>query len=222
MFQQNFTPFVRNVLIASFAIYLVQLASRGLIDGLLGWYAFGAGFAPWQPITSFFLTGPDPRSAVSGWLGLFFFLAPVHSALGTRKLGFAVLAVWAAVVVSTLGLVATGLLGFTPHIGYLPIVMALVCYFGFYYPTQNILLMFVLPVRGIWFAWGSGIYALLWVVYAPSSSTWMDVAAWLGAFAFQFFEQGGWRRFRNQQQRKRVERRFAVHPGGRGNPDWDN
>ncbi|MSP54799.1 MAG: hypothetical protein EXR69_04210 [Myxococcales bacterium] len=225
MLQQNLTPLSRNLLIGSFIIYAIQLASRGLIDAALGWHGFGSGFFPWQPITSFFLTGPDPRSAFAGWLGIFFFVATVQRLLGLRKLGYAMLAIWAGTVVSTLALQPTGLLQFIPYVGYEPLLLALVCLFGFYFGNAQILLMFVLPIQAIWFAWGSGLYALLWLIYQPSNFTWMSVAAWLSAFVFQFVDQGGIRRFRVQRQRAQVERRFAVHEGGRSprdTPRWDN
>lgn len=225
MLQQNLTPLSRNLLIGSFILYIAQLATRGLLDTFLGWQDFGSGFFPWQPITSFLLTGPDPRSAFMGWLGIFFFVATVQRVLGNRKLGYAMLATWAGTVVSTLVLQATGVLGFIPYMGYEPLLLALVCLFGFYLGSANILLMFVLPIQAIWFAWGSGLYALLWLVYQPSNFTWMSVAAWLSAFVFQFVDQGGIRRFRVKRQRAQVERRFAVHEGGkspRGKQHWDN
>lgn len=222
MLQQNLTPLSRALLIGSFLIYVAQLATRGLLDHLLGWQVVGFGFAPWQPLTSFLLSGPDPRGAVFGWLGIFFFVAPVQSMLGTRKLGYAMLATWAAVVVSTLGLTALGL-PFEPYVGAEPLILALCCLFGFYMPGQNILLAFVVPIRGLWFAWGSGLYALLWLVYAPTNHTWMDVAAWCAAFAFQYVDLGGIRRHRVARQRRTIERRFAVHQGGKSmGADWDN
>ena len=222
MLQQNLTPLSRALLIASFAIYILQLLSAGVVAQYLGWHPFGPGFFPWQPLTSFLLTGPDPRSAFFGWLGLFFFVGTVQNVLGNRTLGFAMLTCWATAVTTTLVLTGTGLLPFATYVGYQPLLLALVALFGFYMPGQNVLLAFVVPVRGIWFAWGSGILALLWLVYAPTGGTWMDVAAWIGAFVFQFVDQGGIRRFRVGRQRKAVERRFAVHDGGKGKPDWDN
>lgn len=222
MLQQNLSPLSRALLIGSFVLYVAQLASRGLLDYYLGWQVFGLGFQPWQPFTSFLLSGPDPRAAIFGWLGIFFFVAPVQSMLGTRKLGYAMLAAWATVVVTTLGLTALGL-PFGPHVGAEPLILALCCLFGFYMPGQNILLAFVVPVRGLWFAWGSGLYALLWLVYQPSNQTWMDVAAWCAAFVFQYVDQGGLRRRRVQRQRRTIERRFQVHQGGRSSGmDWDN
>jgi hypothetical protein len=222
MLQQNLSPLSRALLIGSFVIYIAQLLSGGLLTSLLSWQQLGAGFQPWQPFTSFLLSGPDPTGAIFGWIGIFFFVAPVQSILGTRKLGYAMLATWAGVVVSTLGLLALGL-HFDPFLGSEPLLLALCCLFGFYMPGQNILLAFVLPIRGLWFAWGSGLFALLWLVFSPGNRTWMDVAAWCSAFVFQYVDQGGLRRLRVKQQRRTVERRFAVHQGGKSSSTkWDN
>jgi hypothetical protein len=222
MLQQNLSPLSRALLIASFVIYIAQLLSGGVLDALLVWQQFGTGFQPWQPLTSFLLSGPDPSRAIFGWIGIFFFVAPVQSILGTRKLAYAMLATWVTVVVSTLGAISLGL-PFMPFLGTEPLILALCCLFGFYMPGQNILLAFVLPIRGVWFAWGSGVFALLWLVYAPSNYTFMDVVAWCAAFVFQYVDQGGLRRLRVKQQRRTVERRFAVHQGGKSSSTkWDN
>ncbi len=221
MLQQNLTPLSRNLLIGSFLIYMAQLATGGLLEHYLGWQSFGSGFQPWQLVTAFLLTGPDPRTAFFGWLAIFFFVATVDRALGRRKLAFAMLAVWVGTVASTLVLTASGLLPFAPYVGYEPFMLALVTLFGFYMGSSQIRLWFVLPVPAVAFAWGSGLYALLWLVYAPSNFTWMDVAAWISVTIYQFVDQGGFRRMKVQRQRAKVERRFAVHEGGRGQ-NWDN
>jgi len=222
MLQQYLTPLSRNVLIASFVIYLAQLIPGGHVLRYLAWHPFGDGFAPWQPLTAFLLSGPDPSAALFGWISILFFLATVQGVLGNRRLGFAMLASWAPAVASTLVLSAVGLLPFSTYLGFEPLIVALVCLFGFYMSTAQIRLWFVLPVPALAFAYGSGLYALLWLIFAPCERTWMEVAAWLGAFAFQFFDQGGFRRMKVKQQRARVERRFAVHEGGKGKPTWDN
>lgn len=221
MLQQNLTPLSRNLLIGSFLIYMVQLATGGVLEHYLGWQGFGSGFQPWQLVTAFLLTGPDPRTAFFGWLAIFFFVATVDGVLGRRKLGYAMLSVWVGTVVSTLVLAATGLLPFKAYVGYEPFSLALITLFGFYMGSSQIRLWFVLPVPAVVFAWGSGVYALMWFVYAPSNYTWMDVAAWISAAIFQFVDQGGFRRMKVQRQRAKVERRFAVHEGGKGQ-NWDN
>ncbi len=225
MLQQNFTPLSRTLLIVSFLIYIAQLATGMLLYRLFAWLPFGGGFMPWQPLTAFLLTGPDPKTAAFGWVGIFFLVGMTQRVLGNRKLAYAVLATWAGIVVSTLLLLAFTPLPSTMYVGYEPLLLALISLFGFYAGDAQVLLMFVLPVPAIWMAWGSGVYALLWLAFMPGNVTWASVAAWLSVFVFQYIDQGGLRRFRNQRQRAQVARRFAVHEGGGagGKPvNWDN
>ena len=223
----NWTPLARAILISLIVVYVAQILSGGLMIQYLAWHPFGAGFFPWQVASSFLLSGPDPTSALFQWLGLFFFIAPVESALGRRGFAPAMGVVWVVAVVPTLILAALSLPQMT-LLGAVPMISALVALFGFLNPHAQILLFFILPIRASWLAWGTGLVTFLYLLYAPSTSTAVAFFAWVGAWGFVTLSGGGVRRIQLRWKRRKIERRMSrltVIEGGRAGPkgnEWVN
>lgn len=214
----NWTPLVRNVLVALFAIYVVQLALGGLLEHWLAWQPIGRGFRPWQPFTAFLLGDRAPLWTFLNWLVLFFLLAPLDRVLGRRGLLTAVGVAWAAAVLA--GLVA-GVLGASQSaafVGLGPLLLAMVALFGFTVPNAQFLFMFVLPMRAAWLGWGSGLLAFLYMLATREVAHVIGFFAWVGAWGWSAWEGGAWRRFKLRRQRARIEKqlsRFEVLDGGR-------
>ncbi len=214
----NWTPLTRNVIVTLFAIYVAQLLSGGVIEGLFAWQPFGAGFKPWQVATSFLLGGPTPLAAVLDWLVLFFLLAPVDGLLGRRALVQALGVSWVVTVVASAVLLATGLVGPSVFLGLGPFLTALVALFGFMVPNAQFLLFFVVPVRAIWLAWGSGLLAFLYLLYSRDLGSSLLFFAWGGASAWLAIRNGALRRTQLKWKKRQIERklsRFEVIEGGR-------
>ncbi|MDP2308853.1 MAG: hypothetical protein Q8P18_22720 [Pseudomonadota bacterium] len=215
-FGSNWTPLTRNVIVTLFAIYVVQLLSGGVIQDLFAWQAFGAGFKPWQIVTAFLL-GPTPLSAVLSWLVLFFVLAPVDNLLGRRGLLQALGVSWVCGVVASSLLLAAGFVS-APFMGLGPVVAVLITLFGFLMPNAQFLLMFIVPVRAIWLAWGTGLMSFLYMLYSRDLSSSLQFFAWTGAAVWMAVRNGGMRRVSLRWKRRQVERklsRFQVIEGGR-------
>ena len=218
----NWTPLTRNVIVTLFAIYVVQLLAGGEggpVQQLFAWYDFGAGFHPWQVATAFLLSGPSPLSAVFEWLAIFFFLAPVAGMLGNRRLAQALGVSWLVSVVVAATLVATGVVTAAyPFMGVGPLVAALVGLFGFLMPNAVIRIYFVLPIKAVWIAWGTGLIAFLFFLYARDLGTSLTFFAWGGAAAWLAVQNGALRRLSLRWKKRQIERRlsrFEVIEGGR-------
>jgi len=226
-FPSYWTPLVRNLIVVLVAIYFAELATGPLLLTLFAWQDIGNGFRPWQIVTSFFLSGPDPTSAFFTWLGLFFFTATVHRELGPRTFWQAMGVIWAASSVLTVGAQALGLVN-GMQIGMGPFITAMVAFFGFRNPTADVLVYFF-PVKAIWLARGTGFISLLWLAYAPSPATLLVMLFWVGAWAWTTLGNGTIRRARLEWKRRDIERkmaRFQVIEGGRDSgpkkDDWVN
>lgn len=214
----NWTPLTRNVIVTLFAIYVLQLLSGGVVESLFAWQPFGAGFQAWQVATSFVLGGPTPFSAVLDWLILFFLLAPVDGLLGRRGLVQALGVTWVTTVVISAGLLAAGLISPSVFLGIGPLLTGLVALFGFMLPHAQFLLFFVIPVKAIWFAWGSGLLAFLNLLYARDLGASLLFFAWAGAAAWLAIRNGALRRTQLKWKKRQIERklsRFEVIEGGR-------
>ena len=226
----NWTPLTRNLIVGLFVVYVVQLLAGTTVEAALAWQPFGAGFAPWQPLTAFLLAS-DPTSAIFGWLGIFFLVAPLERALGRGALARAVLVSWLGAVLVG---VATGLavkgsatlgLGDAAFVGLTPLLAALVALFGWSHPGANILLFFIIPIRAELIAWGTGALSFLWFLvaltrpgYASPLGSSIALGAWLGALAWSRTGRGEIRRLQLAWKRRRIERdlrRFEVIDGGR-------
>ena len=105
-----------------------------------------------------------------------------------------------------------------PHFGLAPLWMGLFLFFGLSMPNARILLMFVLPIKASWIAWGSGLLGLLYFLYDPSLSTSMGLFGWVGAYGWmkglaQLRDHLAARRAARSIQRDLV--RLQVLKGGR-------
>jgi hypothetical protein len=89
-------------------------------------------------------------------------------------------------------------------------------------PNGIIQLFFVLPVRAIWFVWGSIAIAGLSFLAAPTLATADAVGAWLGVMGWYHYLGPGRRRRELTRQAAGIERellRFQVLEGGKDDPD---
>jgi membrane associated rhomboid family serine protease len=216
-FGSNWTRLTRNVIVTLFVIYVVQLVTRGGVDALFAWQPFGQGFQPWQVATSFLLNG-TPISALFSWLALYFFLAPVDSALGRRGLVQSMGITWALSVVIAAALAAAGIINQGVFLGPAPILTALVALFGFTHPGAQILLFFIIPVRAVWLAWGSGLLAFLFFLYFLDIYSTLSFAAWGVSAGWLAVRNGALRHWQLRMKRRQIERKlskFEVIEGGR-------
>jgi len=170
---------------------------------------------------------PGLSQALTGYpttmLMLYFFSAPVERYFGTRRFVTAwILTAVGGVVVGQAFSLIYGL--DQPFVGPMPCLMALIVMFGMAYRNAQILLMLMLPVRGVWVAAVTAIVAVLSLLakWNPGS------AYWCGGIAIGFVFYKGWLdlldykvlQLRIREQRlKRKLNRFTVIDGGRGDDD---
>jgi membrane associated rhomboid family serine protease len=218
----NWTPLTRNVLVGLFVIYVVQLLSGGLLDRWLAWHPLQAGFLPWQPVTSFLLGGPTPINAIFDWLVLYFTIAPLESILGRKGLFQSVAVAWATAVAVGFLLAASGVVAHGGAVyGLTPLIAALISLFGFLMPGATIMLFFVLPIKAIWIAWGTGLFTFLNLLYSRDLPASLAFFAWSGAWLFIALRGGAMRRLKLRWKKAAIERklaRFEVIEGGRTGP----
>jgi hypothetical protein len=191
----------------------------------------GTGFLPWQPLTFPFIQG-EPRDVLWMFLGLFFFLQTTVDSMGLRRMAWSTLFVWFFACVVKFTAEAVGFLAPAPVVGFGFWVEALVVWFGLLHRGAQIRLMFVLPIKAEYMAWGSGVLALLYLLFYRDTGSLHAVAAWVGAWAVITFDTDMFRRWRLQQRKRKIEKelgKFEVIDGGRtGRPrradpnDWVN
>lgn len=224
----------RTVLIVSLSLYVLQLLGEGWLKlpvaSALSWWPFGSGqFEIWQPLSSLLLNGPDPLAAFFSWLAIYFFLPPVEQTFGVRGVGSATATVVGLTIALGMLLQVVGAVaGIGPALGPGPLLIALTVLFGFSRPNATILLFFILPVRAIWIAWGSGLLALLYFLATRTLGSALIVSGWLGAWVWL---QGAsptelrklWLRWRHARLHRRLQRLEVIEGGrGRGDDDGDN
>lgn len=215
----------RVVLLVSAGLYVAQLLGESWLGlpvySTLAWWPFGSGqFQIWQPLSSNLLNGPDPLGALLSWIALYYFLPPAEQALGRRGVARAAAFVLAVCIGSGLLLQLVGaVVGAGPAAGPGALLMALLVVFGLTRPNATILLFFVLPIRALWLAWGSGLLALLYFLATRSlgSAVWLAawVAAWLWLRGVWTPLRRAWLRARYWWLHRRL-RRLEVIEGGRG------
>jgi membrane associated rhomboid family serine protease len=221
----SFTPLSKLVLSTLLGLYILQLVCQRMLGlpvmELLAWQPFRGGFQPWQPITAWFLNG-DPLRAFFDWLFLFFLLPMVES-MYTRErlLRMAVTtlvgSVFFGLVMVLLGVVPAQQVWYGPE----PWLTALLVVVGFTRPNTVFYLMFVLPIRAVWMAWGSGLMALLYLLYTRDMSSAMWLGGWICGY---LWVQGGMpkglKKWWLRQKAKKLEKRlstFDVIEGGAEN-----
>jgi len=219
----GFTPLSKSVLIALFAMYVLQqLAERWLglpVFQTFAWWPFGLGFQPWQPFTAFALNG-DVMRAFFDWLFLFFLLPPVEQMFTTRRLFRATVSTMLGSILFGMVLVAVGAVTIQrPWFGIEPLLAALLVLFGLSRPNAQILLFFVLPVKAAWVAWGSGLLCLLYLLSGRDLASAMWAAGWISGYLW--LRGGiptGWRKLYLRWKHERVKQRlsrFDVIDGGK-------
>ena len=106
-----------------------------------------------------------------------------------------------------------------PFMGIGPLVTAAFVVFGMSRPNAMVSLYFILPVKAIWLAWGSGLLAVLYFLATRDMSSTMWLAGWLGGFVFMKLpKRGGLRSLLIQWKHRRTQqriRKFTVHDGGK-------
>ena len=100
--------------------------------------------------------------------------------------------------------------------------MPMVVLFGLGMPNGIVHLFFILPVRAIWFVWGSIAIAGLSFLAQPALATADAVGAWCGVMGWYHYMGPGRRRRELTRQAASIERdlrRFQVIEGGKTDPD---
>jgi len=181
------TPLARRILVILVGCYIGQLVLGRVVpveQWFFLWSFDSPNWRPWQLVTHPVFNG-TPRQAFIDWLVLFFFLGSVERLMGRARFlrGMAVAFSFAVLVTTLLDI--AGVLGSGGmHFGLAPFWMALFLFFGLSMPDARILLMFVLPIKAGWVAWGSGLLGLLYFLYAPGLTTSMALFGWVGAYAW--------------------------------------
>ena len=222
------TPLVKTTLIALVSIYILELvlaewAGLPIFEWFAMWPVGQGLWKPWQPVTALLINQPSPLGAFLEWLVLLFFMGTCEKLLGTQKLLQAILFACATAVLATTLLDVAGLLTSSrPYMGLRPVLSALLVVFGLSIPHARILLFFVLPIKAIWVAWGTGLMALLYFLSGRDLYSAMSLFGWVGAWIWMNGGTGFFKRFMLKRKQKELEKqlsRFTVHEGGRGNDD---
>ena len=221
----SFTPLSKMVLSTLLAIYILQLILQRMM-GLpvmetMAWWPFRGGFQPWQPITAWFLTG-TPMRAFFDWLFLFFLLPLVETMYTRERLARMAITVmmgtvFFGLVMVMMGVVPNQSMWFGPE----PWLTALLVLVGLTRPNTTFYLMFVLPIKAAWMAWGSGLMALLFLLYSRDMSSAMWLGGWISGY---LWVQGGMpkglKKWLLSRKAKKLEKRlstFDILEGGAEN-----
>jgi hypothetical protein len=97
---------------------------------------------------------------------------------------------------------------------------ALLVIFGLSRPNATILLMFIIPIKAAWVAWGSGLLCLLHLLSDRDMSSAMWLSGWISGY---LWIRGGieqplkrfWLRRKHTKIKKRLST-FDVIEGGKG------
>jgi membrane associated rhomboid family serine protease len=228
----QFTPLSKTVLVALVALYVVQLVADSWLGlpvlSTFAWLPFGSGFHPWQPFTAFFLNG-DPMRAFFNWLFLFFILPAVEPMFSMDRLRQFTLFTYLGSIVFGFAMLLIGAVTIRGGwFGIEPFLAGLLVLFGLSRPNATILLMFIIPIKAAWVAWGSGLLCLLNLLSGRDLGSVMWLAGWLCGYVWL---KGGimpalrkpFLRMKHQRLQKKLSR-FDVIDGGKGwgTPDDDD
>lgn len=214
-------PWMRNLLVGLFALYVVELVLANLrvpVDALR-LYGFGAGFEPWQPLTRFFVQGREGAVGVLLSLLVLTFFLPVLSSLLTRRQWFEALGTTAAAV-TAIPMAADALGLFPPAVrtGWSILMWPMIVVFGLAHPNATVMAMFVIPMQASWFVWGALFLSVFFLLVAPNTASLEPVAAWMGIVAWWSLRGPGRRRrelLKKADVLEREIRKFTVLEGGR-------
>jgi hypothetical protein len=221
------TKLTKQVLIALFALFVLQaMTSNSLPWGRLAWPANPERFDLWQPFTHWFYQDTNPQKVISTlltWLMVLFFLPPTEESYGRGGvLRVTLYIVVTCGVVGSIG-VWTGLFSAGVAIGIMPLITAFITLFGLNRPNATILLFFILPIKAVWIAWGTGLIALLYYLASISEGGSLPAALTLAAWCNAYFIVNSarlkkplqkWLLRRKQRKVQERLRRFEVHEGG--------
>lgn len=212
------------------ALLIVTVAQTAVLwsggdAGPIAWHPFGAGFAPWQPIT--FLLAPT--RTLDLWIGLVvtvFLLPALRMGLTDRRVGEALAAAWAGGAALTLGVDAAGF-GSGALAGWTTLLLPCTSLVGLALPHIDLRLFGVVSLPTWLVVWGPGAFGVLWVVTAFAGQPDMlasafALGAWSGVMA--------WWRWRTRARptppggptplRRRPPTRLQVLPGGKDDEVW--
>jgi len=217
------TSLGKKMLIMYAVIYVLQLICEHWLGlPVYRWLALspvGSGhFAFWQLVTHPFIHDPNaPIGFLIDCLVFYFFAGTIESALGTRR--FLKLYGVAALGGAAGGLLFSGIASFNvPYAGMMPSLLALIVVFGLMQPEATILLMFILPIKAKYIAYGTIIVTVLTFLAKAN----VHGAYHLGGilFAYLYFRPPTqllninwwrWKYFELNQKRRRS--RFTVIDG---------
>jgi hypothetical protein len=185
------------------------------------WRSFGHGFGTSQLLTRYFVQGNDVTGVVFSGLALFFALPLIDGFLTRRQTAWAGAAVVIGGSAVGMALDAIGIVG-GAGLGWSVFATAAFTIIGLANPDREIRLFFVLPVKGILFAYGAGVLAVLFILAWRSLTAADHLGAWAGVMAWWYLVGPGSRRRKLISKSRKIERdlaRFQVLQGGRNRDD---
>jgi hypothetical protein len=221
------TRLTRNVLIALFVLYVIELTTAnvmGLPTHALAWHGFGEGFALHQPLTRYLVQGNGVFGVVIAGVVLYFFLPAMERHFNTTQLVEALIA--GAIGGTALGLLldATGLLHGSAQ-GWSVLVEVLVVLFGLKLPDAVIRLFFILPIQARLLVWGAGLIGFLMLLATLDLMSADFFGTFLGTLGWWHTRGPAGRRRKLLRDASKIEReldRFTVLPGGRQDSQDDD
>ena len=222
------TPLAKRVLVTLIAMFIGQLVLEQWmhlpLTSWLGWHDLNhPDFQIWQPLTAYALNGPGIGAAIFDWIFIVFFFAPVQRTIGRKGLIRVTAMAVAIGAVMGLGLNAMGAIsGRGIFTGLNPLLTPLIVIFGLSRPNAQILLMFVLPIKAAWIAWGTGLFAFLMFLSSRDLAATLWLAGWLAGYLYMDDRSTGalkkaWLRHKQKQLQARLSR-FEVIEGEGENP----
>lgn len=229
----NLSPWMTRLMVALVGLYVAELLLPliGVSATALIWQPLGQGFQIWQPLTHFavHMPGTSPFNIAISMLVLYFFLPAIARGYTKRQLLHATGFAAAGGIALPLLLDAVGL-GYGAVAGWSVFITGMVVLFGLSNPNAVINLYFVLPVKAVYFVWGSIALAGVYMLYTFSPGNGFSLSAaehvgvWAGAYLWYQYVGPGQRRRRLKKSGSSVfsgkTSRFQVYDGGRnGNDD---
>lgn len=225
-------PNVRNVLIALGGLYVLELLV-GFTAGrdLLYLAAWSQLYNPWQPFTRVLVQLSSPIWVAVELFILYQFIPFFLGRFSQRQLIEMAIATFVGSTVFVYALALVGVATGGVAAGWSIFLIAMFAVFGLSLPNAQVNLFFVLPIKAEWITWGSGILALLTLLFSAGFDSSAYIGAWAGGVGWWFLRGPGARRRSLKQKGRRIEkelRGFRVHDGGRSgargrdNDDWVN
>ena len=219
------TPFVKQILIGSTILYILQqilMQWMNLpLDMWLAWNPVATFTQPWTVLTHFLFLYNSPIGFLFEMVAVYFFLPVIMESYG--KKGLYRLLIWISILTTALGIlgVVTHAVpaNSAPAFGLHPLITAMVVVFGLKNPFATIYLLFF-PIQARWIAWGSGILALLNFFAGRSLESLIVLGGWITGYLFvqgrgHIKPQKLWANLKHERRRRRLQ----SFDGNKGNPD---